>query len=421
MSSTRRALSVVAVGFVAAALIAAATGASAGDAARLITFAAVGSGVSAALGALLVRRLRRFRMRTQVLVVALASTVSTVAGIVFAAAEMFISGHDLDVLTVVVVTSAAVSVGAALGLGAAFERSVEQVGYLARDLAPVDGATSSVARPQVGDLVTGELGDLAAQLSEVSRQLEVSRSRERALDTSRRELIAGVSHDLRSPIASIRAMAEALEDGVVDDRASVERYHRAMRVESERLGALVDDLFELSRITAGVVDADQPFVAIGELVAAVVSAAEPAASTKGVCILNLLDDLPAVLVPESDLRRVLHNLLDNALRHTRDGGTIVVGGELLGETAQISVTDECGGIPEADLPHVFDVAFRGDTARTRDNGGGGLGLAIAKGLLEAHRGSIQIVNRAPGCRFTLRLPVLPAGSEAPRTGAVPRK
>jgi signal transduction histidine kinase len=237
--------------------------------------------------------------------------------------------------------------------------------------------------------------------------LDASRTRERALDASRRDLIAGVSHDLRSPIASIRAMSEALEDGVVDDDASVQRYHRAIRVESERLGALVDDLFELSRITAGVLDTDQPCVPLGELVADVVSAAQPAASTKGVRIANLLDEIPGVLVPASDLRRVLHNLLDNAVRHTRHGGTIVVDGELVGRTAQVFVTDECGGIPEADLARVFDVAFRGDAARTRDNGGGGLGLAIAKGLLEAHRGSIEIANRAPGCRFTLELPVLP--------------
>lgn len=408
MSSTRRALAVVVLGFLAAAVIAVATGASASDTTRLIAFAAVGSGVAAAMGALLVRRLRRFRMRTQVLVIALAATVTTAAGIVFAAAEMFISDHDVAVLAVVVVTSAAVSVGAALGLSSAFERSVEQVGVLARDLAPADGIGSPVASRPVGELVTGELGNLALQLAKVSRQLDASRTRERALDASRRDLIAGVSHDLRSPIASIRAMAEALEDRVVDDDASVERYHRAMRVESERLGALVDDLFELSRITAGVLDADQPFVPLGELVANVVSAAQPAASTKGVRIVNLLDEVPAVLVPASDLRRVLHNLLDNAIRHTRDGGTIVIDGELQGQTAQLGVTDECGGIPEADLARVFDVAFRGDTARTRDNGGGGLGLAIAKGLLEAHRGSIQIANRAPGCRFTIRLPVLPA-------------
>lgn len=407
MSSTRRAVAVVAVGFIAASAIAVATGASPSDTTRLIAFAAVGSGVAATIGALLVRRLRRFRMRTQVLFIALAATVTTAAGIVFAAAEMFISNHDIAVLAVVVVTSAAVSVGAALALGAAFERSIEQVGNLARDLSPGDGISSPFASPDLGELVTGELGDLAAQLSEASRQLDASRTRERALDASRRDLIAGVSHDLRSPIASIRAMAEALEDGVVDDDASVERYHRAMRVESERLGSLVDDLFELSRITAGVFDADQPFVPLGEVVADVVSAAQPAASTKGVSIVNLLDDLPAVLVPASDLRRVLHNLLDNAVRHTRLGGTIVIDGELLDQVAHLAVTDECGGIPEADLDRVFDVSFRGDTARTRDNGGGGLGLAIAKGLLEAHRGSIQIANRATGCRFTLRLPVLP--------------
>jgi len=402
VNATRRALVIVATGIAIAGAIAAATGATAHDAVVVIVLAAAGSVGAAAVGALLVRRSRGRRLRTQVLLVALAATVTTAAGVVVAAVAMFISGHDLGVLAVVVVTSGAVSVGAALALGSSYERSAERVGGLARDLTHDGGARSG----PVGPLATGELEDLAAQLTEVSRQLEASRRRERALDASRRELIAGVSHDLRSPIASVRAMAEALEDGVVDDEASVRRYHRAMRIESERLGALVDDLFELSRITAGVVDADQPLVPLGELVAEVVSGAEPAASTRGVRIVNLLDDLPAVLVPASDLRRVLHNLLDNAVRHTRVGGAIVLDGEVTGLTAQLGVADECGGIPEADLPRIFDVSFRGDTARTRDQGGGGLGLAIAKGLVEAHQGSIQIANRAQGCRFTLRLPVV---------------
>jgi signal transduction histidine kinase len=408
MTAIRRAAIAVSVGFVAAAVIARAKGASPADTTKLIVFAAIGSGVAAAFGVLLVRRLHGFRMRTQVLVISLAATVTTAAGILLAAEQMFITDHDLDVLAVVVVTSAAVSVGAALTLGSAFERSVAQVGLMARDLAPVDGAGPAIASPPVGALATGELGDLAAQLADVSRQLEASRAREQQLDVSRRELIAGVSHDLRSPIASIRAMAEALEDGVVDDAESIDRYHRAVRIESERLAALVDDLFELSRITAGVLDDEQPFVPLGELVAEVVAAAQPAADTKGVRVVNLLDDVPEALVPASDLRRVLHNLLDNAIRHTYNGGTIVVDGDVSDQTARLQVSDECGGIPEADLARVFDVAFRGDAARTRDNGGGGLGLAIAKGLLEAHCGSIQIANRAPGCQFTLRLPVLPA-------------
>jgi signal transduction histidine kinase len=101
-------------------------------------------------------------------------------------------------------------------------------------------------------------------------------------------------------------------------------------------------------------------------------------------------------------------LLDNAIRHTPDGGSVVLDGEAAGPVVAVSVADECGGIPESDLPRVFDVAFRGDAARNRDTGGGGLGLAIARGLLEVHDGTLQVVNRQRGCRFTLRLPTITA-------------
>jgi signal transduction histidine kinase len=395
----RAALIAVLVGFVMAAVIASATGATAFDALRLIAFAALGSGAAVIVFTVLLRRFRGRRMRTQILFVALAATVITTAGVVLAASQMFISDHDLSVLAVVVVTSAAVSVGAALAVGAEYERSVEQVGRIANQLAPVgDDAAPAPS----------ELDALAARLSEVSELLDASRARELALEESRRELIAGVSHDLRSPIASIRAMAEALEDGVVVDDTDAQRYHRAIRIESERLGDLVDDLFELSRITAGVCDTEQPVVELDALVDDVMTAAESAARTKGVYLVNLLDDVPSVRVPASDLRRVLHNLLDNAIRHTVAHGTVLVEGAVNGRLAELRVIDECGGIPEADLARVFEVAFRGDAARSRDTGGGGLGLAIAKGLVEAHHGSIELTNRAPGCCFTLRLPVLPA-------------
>jgi signal transduction histidine kinase len=400
---------VLTVGVVLAALLAAAAGASVHDGVQVIGLAAAGSVVTAVAGSMVVHRLRARSLRAQVVVIALASTVAVVAGALIAAQAMFISDHDLSVLGVVLAVAGAVSVAAALRLGSAFERSTEHVAALARQLAG-GGATgtgapaAAIAAP--APVVTGELQRLAAQLAEVSSDLDASRRQAAALDASRRELVAWVSHDLRSPIASVRAMAEALEDGVVDDAASVERYHRSMRQESERLGALVDDLFELSRITAGVIDAEQPLVPLAELVSEVVSSSEVAASRKGVRVVNVVDDEPAALVPMSDFRRVLQNLLDNAVRHTRPGGTIVVGGELSGRTAVVHVTDECGGIPEGDLSRVFDVAFRGDHARSRDDAGGGLGLAIAKGLLEAHHGSIAIANQATGCRFTVRFPVV---------------
>jgi signal transduction histidine kinase len=392
---------VVVAGIALAALIAAASGAPMQDGAEVIALAAAGSVVTALAGSVVAHRLRGRSLRMQVVFIALVTSVAVVAGTLVAARAMFISGHDLSVLGVVLAVSGAVSVATALGLGWAFERSTEHVAALARQLA---GGASVPAAPI--PVVTGELQRLATQLADASAQLDASRRQAAALEASRRELVAWVSHDLRSPIASIRAMAEALEDGVVDDSESIARYHRSVRQESERLGALVDDLFELSRITAGVIDEDQPLVPLAELLTEVVASSEVAAGRKGVRVVNVVDDEPAVMVPMSDFRRVLRNLLDNAVRHTRPGGTIVVGGNLAGRTAVLHVTDECGGIPEGDLSRVFDVAFRGDQARSRDQGGGGLGLAIAKGLLEAHDGSIAIANQASGCRFTLRLPVV---------------
>jgi signal transduction histidine kinase len=365
--------------------------------------AGVASFVVAGIGLVALRGMRRRRLLSQLLAISTVTVVSAVAGIALAAQQMFLSSHDLSVLTVVLVVSSAVSVVAAVVLGRAFEKSVAEVAGLASNL--IEGSPSARSS---GRFVTGELQSLATELSSVSAQLDASRRREKALESARRELVAWVSHDLRSPIASVRAMAEALEDGVVDDAASVHRYHHAIRLESERLGSLVDDLFELSRISAGAIDATQTFVPLVELVSEVLASVEPSAAAKGIAVVSPIDELPNALVPAADLRRVLHNLLDNAVRHTTVGGTILLGAVVdpSREFVELEVADQCGGIPAADLPRVFDVAFRGDIARTRDRSGGGLGLAIAKGLLEAHAGSIHVANQADGCRFVVTLPLI---------------
>jgi signal transduction histidine kinase len=369
--------------------------------------AGASSFVVAAVGLVILRRMRRRRLLAQLLAIVTVTLVSAIVGIGVAAQQMFLSSHDLSVLTVVLLVSSAVSVIAAVVLGRAFERSIAEVTGMANTL--VDRGASGVAvAPRPRTMVTGELQGLATELASVSQQLDASRRRELALESARRELVAWVSHDLRSPIASVRAMAEALEDGVVDDEASVHRYHHAIRLESERLGSLVDDLFELSRINAGAIDAGQTFVPLVELVSEVLASVEPSAAAKGLAVVSPIDELPNALVPAADLRRVLHNLLDNAVRHTSVGGTILLAAEVdhARQLLELEVADQCGGIPPADLPRVFEVAFRGDAARTRDRSGGGLGLAIAKGLLEAHAGSIQVSNRADGCRFVVTLPLI---------------
>ena len=240
------------------------------------------------------------------------------------------------------------------------------------------------------------------------------RERERKMEASRLELIAWISHDLRTPLAGMRAMTEALEDSVVSDPATVQEYHRRMRQETDRMTRLVEDLFQLSRINAGALRLTLEQVSLRDIVSDAVSAASPIAAAKGVELVADPTALPVVLGSEPELNRVVRNLLVNAIRHSPPGEPVTVHGGEDGEHVWLSVCDACGGIPDDDLDRVFDVAFRGESARTPaadGTAGGGLGLAIARGFVEAHQGSIAVRNEGPGCRFELRLPVAAAARE----------
>ena len=433
----------VTAGLVAAAGLAAATavawglGTTGGDTVVLVGLAALGSAGAALLGAVVLHRFRRRAVRVQALIVAMASLLATVAGVAIASAAMFLSTHDLGALAVVLLASASISVAAAVQLGEEVGAGARRVAELARRMGDENRPTPPRAGPWPGPLgdpeaVPEEFAVLAEQLNELDRRLADSRQRERSLEASRRELVAWVSHDLRSPIATIRAMAEALDDRVADDPHTVARYHHQIRHDAERLSALVDDLFELSRITSGALRLDRRPVPLGDVVAEAVRGARPSATARGVVLAERVGPLPRLAVGARELVRVLANLLENAIRHTPPGGAVVVEAGTEGGDADaviLAVLDGCGGIPPADLARVFDVAFRGDAARGHDQRGGGLGLAIAKGLVEAHRGSITVANEVGGCRFTVRLPVAegegdgePArdGEPAPR-GEPPRK
>jgi signal transduction histidine kinase len=222
-----------------------------------------------------------------------------------------------------------------------------------------------------------------------------------------------VSHDLRTPLSGIRAMVEALADGVVTDERAVADYHARLLAETDRLARLIDDLFELSRIDADAVQLTLERVSLGELVSEAVAAAAALAEAKGVELDGRAPEpAPEVAASSHELNRVVRNLLDNAIRHTPPGGRILVEVGAADGAAHLSVLDGCGGIPAGDLEHVFDVAYRGDAARSPDPGaasgagaGAGLGLAIADGLVRAHEGAIDVRNEGDGCRFTVRLPL----------------
>ncbi len=396
----RPAVIAVALGAAATAAVAAATGIPAADAVQLAAMAIGGALVAGGFGAWGLKAAGRRSIGVQSFVVALASLFAVGAGALLAARNMFISAHDLAALAVVLFAAITVALVIALLLGRRVGDASRRLQSAARGVGAGQAATFG-AEP-----ASRELSELGIELARMQEKLDLTRARERAMDASRRELVAWVSHDLRTPLAGIRAMAEALEDGVVADQATVQRYYRTLRQETDRLASLVDDLFELSRINAGALNLQFTRVSLGDLVSDAIAGAAALARIKGVTLNGTVAKEPLeVEVSVSELTRVLHNLLENAIRHTPSEGAVSVEAGFSDGHAVVTVMDACGGIPDADIDRVFDLAFRGKAARTPGNGGAGLGLAIARGIVEAHRGQIEVTNMEPGCRFTVRLPI----------------
>ncbi|KUL27526.1 sensor histidine kinase [Actinoplanes awajinensis] len=312
-------------------------------------------------GAVVLRLLRGRSITVHVCVLLAITVTAVVAGVGTVAQLMFLSGHDLQVVLVTVAASAVVS----LGVGTVFGRRL---------------AAAAV---------------WAAQ----------AREQERRMEAGRRDLVAWVSHDLRTPLAGLRAMTEALQDGVVADPRTVAEYHRRIGAETDRMSSLVDDLFELSRIHAGALRLTPTDLPLADIVSDAVAAVTPLAVGRGIRVVAAGERWPMVTGGAAELNRIVSNLLTNSVRYTPANGTIQIEAGRDAREVWLTVSDSCGGIPEADLPRVFDVAFRGTRARTPEGaGGGGLGLAIVRGLVEAHGGRVQAGNITGGCRFEVRLP-----------------
>ncbi len=377
----------------------------------MLAWAIGGAAVAGALCLLLLRVLHARDVTTQVAVAAMAPILVLAAGVLGAAKAMFISDRDLRALLALVLAAGTSGALVALLLGRRVALATARLGEIAssiaRDEIPV-GAARGVARS-----APGELARLATELDRALARLAESRAKADTLERNRRELVAWVSHDLRTPLSGLRALVEALVDHVVEDEDTVVRYHGAMLREVERLTALVDDLFELSRIQAGALRLELASIRLDDLVGDVVASFADVAAAKGVRLrADVVDPAPLVELSLHEMGRALGNLVDNAIRHTPGGEVRIdaVGDETSGY-AVVSVTDGCGGIPEDDLSRVFEVAFRGDAARSRP--GGGLGLAVAQGLVEAHAGRITAENAPGGCRFSILLPLrtaAPTGS-----------
>jgi signal transduction histidine kinase len=241
----------------------------------------------------------------------------------------------------------------------------------------------------------------------MAHRLAEASDREKEAEKSRRDLVAAVSHDLRTPLTSARALIEAVADGVVEDPETQARYLASARSELEKLGRLVEDLFELSRIDAGALRLNLEAASLGDLISDTLSGFKYQAENRGVSLVGeVADGVDPVLANPPRLQRVLYNLVSNALRHTPADGAVFLRAEPAGGMVRVEVSDTGAGIAPEDLPRVFESSFRGERSRTRTptGDGAGLGLAIARGLIEAHGGEISVESRpGHGSRFCFTL------------------
>lgn len=292
---------------------------------------------------------------------------SIAAGVVVTTRAMFLSEHDSALISLVLLAAAPV----ALLIGVLLFRSVRRL-------------------------------DRQAQARLADEQREV------ALARSQQDMITWASHDLRTPLSAIRVMSEALEDEVAPDP---DDYHRRIRAEADRMTLMVEDLLEMSRIRSGMSSGHVETVDLAELVRGVVGGQQPVASGQGVR-LDLAAAGPVGVdgIP-GQLERVVANVVSNAVRETASGYAVSVAVRAEGRDAVVEVDDACGGLEQDDLARVFEPGWRGSLARS-SGAGAGVGLTIARALVEDAGGSIELVNRPPGCRVTVRLPLSPAAGDA---------
>ncbi|NQW16069.1 MAG: HAMP domain-containing histidine kinase [Chloroflexi bacterium] len=353
------------------------------------------------------------RFRPKLLVAWGAGLVITLANTIAIAYLMFVNAdHDLPLLIAIVVFAGL------LGLYSGYSIA----GSLSAGLRTLTDSAEKVAS---GDLAVrvpvesnDELGELAYAFNQMASTLEEAANNQVRLEEGRKQLTAAISHDLRTPLASARVMLEALIDGVVDSREESDDYHRRLLTEVKTLSALVDDLFQLSLLDVGALRLDIQLTPLQELVVDTIEGMRPQAERKGLRLdANIASDLDPLPIDGARMRRVLMNLIQNAIRHTPEDGSVAVTANDLGDEIEFSVRDTGEGIAGEDVPRIWNRFVRLDDARERSADGSarsGLGLAIAKAIVETHGGTISVDSKPGiGSVFSVRLPKYNMAQRAP--------
>ncbi|RKR19659.1 sensor histidine kinase [Arthrobacter oryzae] len=393
----------------------------------IIGWAVAWGAVIGAASLLVLKPLRQASFAVQICVVVLAAVAVLIAGMVSAFNAMFISARDLEVMWYVLAVASAVAVAIALVLGSRVSQNAKELVEAARSIGR--GESPGIQSP----VMSHELAALAAELESSSRKLEASRQREAAVESARRELVSWISHDLRTPLASMRAMAEALEDGMAAD---VPGYYRKIIAQTDLMAGMVNDLLELSKIHAGTLRLKAEPLDLYDLASDAIADLAAVAERHGITLDGGGQRECMALADGPAMGRAIRNVVLNAIVHSAPGSRVTVQVGRDGDRAVVAVTDGCGGIPEEDIPHLFETGWQKDPARrsgrlpgpydaagvpgsdaaagTLRFSGAGVGLSIVAGIVAAHQGSVTVENVDGGCRFSLLLPGQePQGRESP--------
>ena len=314
---------------------------------------------------------------------------------------MFASDHDLRLAAVLLIFAGGIATALGYFLATAVTEKIQRVERAAAALA---AGEQDVRVEVVG---SDELARLSATFNQMAARLAAAERSRRETEQLRRNLLAWVGHDLRTPLSSMQALVEALADGIVIEPREVQRYLRTLQRDTASLSALIDDLFEMAQIEAGGLHLDRQPLSLADLISDTLESFALVAQERAVALAGSADpQMDPVLVDAGLVGRVLTNLVGNGVRHTPAGGTVAVTARQLDDGVRVDVFDSGPGIPTDDLAKVFVQFYRGEQSRSRaDGGGSGLGLAIAQAVVEAHGGTIGVENRAEGgARFYFVLP-----------------
>ncbi|WP_217179524.1 sensor histidine kinase KdpD [Streptomyces sp. AC495_CC817] len=373
---------------------------AAGDIVLIALTCVLCAGVVAALALGLLRAVRRRTVMTQLLIVACAGTVAMTASVLAISVEMYISAHDLTVLIVVI--------GASLVLGVVVAWIVARAARSSLDRFSAGLEALGTGSPaDVEPSGWGELDGLSAQLAEVSGRIAAGQEELERLDSARRRFFAWISHDLRTPLTAMRALAESVEEGASD---APERLAGEVRAQVETMSRMVDDLFELSTLTSGSVQLRTEQVGLREVVSDAVADVRAAAEGRGLRIIDRGIAGHVLWADPHHLGRIIVNLLTNAVRHAPIGSDVVISATEVDGRLVLCVLDHGAGVAVEDLDRMFDVGWRADPARTaavedRVASGAGIGLSIARGLARAHGGDVVAELAPDGFRMNVLLPI----------------